>query len=96
MMENTDIKTFMEMAEQRADIAAKIEEIGYDNLDGLASYASTLGLTVTAEKLAQLRDSMLTNNRELDDAELDAVAGGFLFRPRPSVYTAAPGPADNA
>lgn len=81
-MQSSDVKKFMELAEERPDVAEKIEAIGYDDLDALAAYATSLGLAVTADDLARERDSTLSSKRELDDAELDAVVGGFLFRRR--------------
>ena len=78
-MENSPLKTLMDMMDARPEIAARVEEIGYDNLEELAAYACTLGLTISVVELAQQRNALLTSNRELADADIDDVAGGFLF-----------------
>ncbi len=79
-MEN--LNRFMKMAEEDDAVAARVEEIGYENIPGLTAYAQELGLSVETGDFEQMKERLLSERRELGDEELGAVAGGFLFRRR--------------
>jgi predicted ribosomally synthesized peptide with nif11-like leader len=81
-MSTEDLQRFMKMAEEDAAVASKVEGIGYEDIPGLIAYAQELGLSVETEDFDQMKERLLSERRELGDAELGAVAGGWLFRRR--------------
>jgi predicted ribosomally synthesized peptide with nif11-like leader len=81
-MSMEDLNRFMKMAEEDAAVAARVEGIGYEDIPGLIAYARELGLSVDAEDFEEMKKHLLSERRELDDEELGAVAGGWLFRVR--------------
>lgn len=69
MSEN--MKKFLEMASADAELAAKLEEIAQaDDKQGMIDLAAAKGVAITM-------DDLENKPVELDDDELDAVAGGW-------------------
>jgi len=80
-MEN--LNRLMKMAEEDAVVAARVEGIGYEDIPGLIAYAQELGLNIEAGDFEQMKERLLSERRELGDAELGAIAGGWLFARQP-------------
>ena len=77
------MNAFMRLVENDAEVARKVEDIGYDNIDGLLTYARELRLDIDQKDFEAAKKEALKATRKLSGDKLDSVSGGWFF-PRPS------------
>lgn len=70
-------KAFGAKVMEDEELKAKAKEIGLENVDGIITLAKENGFDVTLEGLEALAKE-LQPKEELDEDELDQVAGGFF------------------
>jgi hypothetical protein len=72
-----------------AELSAVVKRAGHDSTSAVSAFATTKGFEVAAKDVAALRAGMKSNmiangvleSAELDDSELELIAGGSQFPP---------------
>lgn len=72
------LQKFMQMAQNDANIAKRVQEIGLNNMEGLLAYAKELGLALPDNALEELTELASQFSPQLGDRDLQDVAGGFF------------------
>ena len=86
-----DFKKFGQMCAEDEEIREKVKEIGLDNIEGWIKYSKNeLGLEFDLDDIQALANETLPVD-ELNDEQLEQVAGGFLTVTAASAVVAAVG-----
>ena len=72
------LQKFMQMAQNDANIAKRVQEIGLNNMEGLLAYAKELGLALPDNALEELTVLAAQFSQQLGDKDLQDVTGGFF------------------
>jgi predicted ribosomally synthesized peptide with nif11-like leader len=74
-----NLKKYTKLCEENEETRKKAKGIGLKDLDGQIAYAKTLGLEISkADFEAMAKEAGLDEKKELSEADLEKVAGGWL------------------